>query len=126
MDQLDCNCHLPGGPTPGGAGQLQEYKSGSQATTEAYQQQIPDRFYNIDGISCEDKSTAANEVYNGVEVGTHTFDIAGNIQVKERYDEHAGNARQAREKTNACLHKEQRIELADNIPAAPALPCVCA
>ena len=125
VDQLDCNCHLPNYCEALGAGQTQDYLSGSRAVTEAYQTQIPDKFYNIDAISCKDQSTAANEVYNGIEVGTHSFTIAGQIDVTEDYKTHAGNARQKREKENACYHQEKRIELADNVPGAPALPCVC-
>lgn len=125
VDALDCNVHLPAAG-PLGSGQLQEYQAGSRAVTEAYSQQIPDRFYTIDAVSAQDTSTAANEVYNGVNVGTHTFEISGNIAVKERYDEHSGNARQGREKSNSCYHKEQRTELCDNLPAAIGGPCVCA
>ena len=71
VDQLDCNCHLP--CTQLGSGQLCAYNGGSRATQEAANIVVPDRFYNIDAISCQDQSTAGNQVRNTVEVGTRSF-----------------------------------------------------
>jgi hypothetical protein len=106
------------------SGELRAFNGGSRAVKEAANIVVPDRFYNIDAISCQDQSTAGNSVKNGVEVGTRTFDISGAIRVAERYDAHSGDMKQSREKTNACYHREEKRELSDNAAYAQP-PCVC-
>ena len=59
---LDCSCALPCQAL--GSAQTTEYNGGSLAITEAHNEQVPDKLYQIDAISARDQSTAANQVYN--------------------------------------------------------------
>ena len=126
VDSLNCNCHLPDSGIPGCSGTLMEYQGGSRQMNEAYTQQIPDKLYSIDAISCKDQSTAANGASQSANIGTHTFTISGNIEVAEHYEDAGQRQSQERERSNACYHREQRTELLDNIPANEGAPCVCA
>ena len=125
VDQLDCNCHLPA-DCGNGYGSLQEYQAGSRAINEAYKQQVPDKLYGIDAISCTDQSTAANSCAESQLLGNHIFEITGSIQVAEKYEDKSQEQRQERERSNACYHREQRTQLCDNLPCPEAGPCVCA
>jgi hypothetical protein len=125
-ETLNCACHLPSSDINGGdSGSLTEYQAGSRAVEEAYRQQIPDKLYSIDAISCNDESTAANKVNDSFNAGTHTFNISGSISVEENFSSKGGETAQERERANACYHKEQRTELLDNLPVNEGGPCVC-
>lgn len=121
--QDNCNCRLDGALCAGTTG---EYDAGSYAYTSAHNTELPDKLYIVDAVSCRDETSCANEDYARQDVGTHTFQIEGQITVSEKYDQTQNNQRQGREKANGCAHKEQKIRLQDNIPCPIDVPCVCA
>jgi len=121
----NCDCSLDLGCGGLAAGLTCESSGGSLAYTAAHNEQIPDKLYCIDAVTCRDETVQANEQYDRNDLGNHTFSIEGSITISESFNQNSNNTRQGREQANGCAHKEQAIKLADNCPVAIAVPCVC-
>ena len=122
-EQLDCYCTLPQKPL--GSSVTTSYTSGSDVTTNVQNTEVPDVLHIQDCVACTDSCTAGNGSASENEVGTRTFQISGSVSVAERYEQNSANCSSARQRTNACSHKECRRELVPNTPAPGGIPCAC-
>ena len=119
----DCCCHLDHCDL--GAGTTGESEGGSYCYTAASNEQLPDKLYIVDAVHCRSEDSCGQEEYCRQDCGHRTFSIDGCITVAESFEESSNNHRSGSEKANGCAHKEQKIQLADNVPCPVDGPCVC-
>jgi len=105
---------------------LASESAGSTTNIGAQQITIPDKFTVVDQTKVNESCSKGSSSDQSVEIAQRTFDIAGSITVKEKYNSSSKGEECASKEGEGASQTRSRSQVSNNLCAKATIPCTCA